>query len=130
MQKKADTLTQEYQTLKTKNSDVKNAIRKHNREVKKLEKFFTMEFESVEPMKITDDLYTVITPKDRAIVTLFSIFSGSVKIKIKTKDDAIKYLKRFNAINYLRDIVIDNTFKRRDGYKIHTFTMQIKADNE
>ena len=130
MQKKADALTQEYQTLKTKNSDVKNAIRKHNREVEKLENFFKIEFEPVEPLKITDDLYKIITPKDKATVARFSVTNGFVKIKIKTKDDAIKYLKRFNAIGYLTDVVIDNTFKQKDGYKIHTFTMKIKADNE
>ncbi len=130
MQKKEDALTQEYQTLKTKNSNVKNAIRKHNREVEKLEKFFKTEFEPIDPLKITYDLYKIITPKDKATVSFFSVTNGIVKIKIKTKDDAIKYLKRFNAIAYLTDIVIDNTFKQRDGYKIHTFTMKLKAENE
>ena len=130
MQKKADALTQEYQTLKTKNSDAKDAIRKHNREVEKLEQFLTTEFQPVEPLKITHDLYKVITPKDKATVDFFSVTNGIIKIKIKTNDDAIKYLKRFNAISYLTGVVIDNTFKHRDGHKVHTFTMRIKADNE
>ena len=130
MQNKEDALTQEYQTLKTKNADVKNAIREHNRKVKKLEQFFKTEFEPVEPLKITYDLHKIVTSKDMATVTFLSVTNGNVKIKIKTNDDAIKYLKRFNAIGYLTNVVIDNTFKPRSGYKIHTFTMKIKANNE
>ncbi len=130
LQKKADTLTQEYQILKTENSDVKNAIRTHNREVESLEQFLKTEFEPVEPFKIAYDLYKMITPKDKATVDFLSITNGIVKIKIKSNDNAIKYLKRFNAVSYLTDVVIDNTFKHRDGYKIHTFTMKIKEVNE
>lgn len=130
LEKKVDNLTQKYQTLKTKNSNAKNLIRKHNIEVIKLEQFFKTEFEPVEPFKIVYDLYKIIPPIDKATVTFLSITNNNIKIRIKTKDDAIKYLKHFNAISYLTDIVIDNTFKRRDGYKVHTFTMKIKADNE
>lgn len=130
MQKKADILTKEYQTLKAKNADVKSAIRTHNQEVERLEQFFTTEFEPVEPFKASYDLYKIITSQDEATVNFFSVTNGIVKIKIKTNDNAIKYLKRFNAITYLKDVVIENTFKHRGGYKIHTFTMKIKADNE
>ncbi|ADN08322.1 hypothetical protein [Sulfurimonas autotrophica] len=130
MQKKADILTQEYQTLKTKNSDVKNAIRKHNQEVDKLEQFVKTEFVPVEPFKVTYDLYKIIKSEDKATVSFFAVTNGIVKIKIKTNDNAIKYLKRFNAIAYLKDVVIENTFKQRDGYKIHTYTMKIKATHE
>lgn len=130
MQKKVDTLTKEYQTLKTKNSNVKNAIRKHNQEVDKLEQFFATEFEAVEPFQATNDLYKIILPKDKATVNFFSVTNDTVKIKIKTKDNAIKYLKRFNDIKYFKDIVIENTFRQRDGYKIHTYTMKVKADHE
>jgi hypothetical protein len=130
MQKKVDELTQEYQILKTKNSNVKNAIREHNREVEKLEQFFKTEFGAVEPFKATFDLYKIILPKDEATVSFFSFTNGIIKIKIKTKDNAVKYLKRFNASAYLKDIVIDNTYKQSDGYKVHTYSMKIKAENE
>lgn len=130
LEKKVSNLTKEYQILKTKNSSIKTAIQKHNREVKKLKQFFKTEFEPIEPFKIIYDLYKIITPKDKATITFFSLTNSSIKIRIKTNDDAIKYLKRFNTISYLTNIVIDNTFKHKDGYKIHTFTMKIKVDNE
>ena len=129
MEQKEQALMQEYQTLKTKNTDLKNSIRLHNKEVKQLEDFFRAEFVPVEPFTVVYDLYKVITPKDKAIVTFLSVNNNNIKIKIQTNDSAIKYLKRFNAINYLKDVVIDNTFKHRSGYKIHTFSMKIKGDD-
>ena len=130
LEKKVDNLTQKYQILKTKNSNIKNVIRKHNREVKKLERFFKAGFEPIEPFKVVYDLYKIIPPKDKAVVIFLSITNNNIKIRIKTKDNAIKYLKHFNAISYLTDIVIDSTFRDSNGYKVYTFTMKIKADHE
>ena len=130
LQKKENTLLQKYQTLKTKNTDVKNAIRKHNKEVEKLERFFQKEFVPIGPFKITHDLYKIITPKDKATITFLSIVDTHILIKIKTTDGSIKYLERLNHIPYLRDIVIDSTFNHRNGYKTYAFSMRIKADHE
>jgi len=130
LQKKQDTLMKEYQTFKTKNSEIKNAIRKHNKTVEKLQKFLKTEFEPVDPFGVVYDLYKVITKKDEATVEYFSFNNNNIKVKIKTHDNAIKYLKRFNTISYLKDVVIENTYKQSDGYKLHSYTMKIKEEDE
>ena len=130
LEKRADALMQEYQKLKNQNSKTKSAIRKHNEEVEKLENFFQKEFDPIDPFKVIYDLSKVITPKDKATVTYLTITNGRIKIRIESDDDAIKYLKRFNAIPYLEEIVIENTFKPRNGHKMHTYTMKIKAVHE
>jgi len=130
MQKKVNALTQEYQSLKSKNSKLKNAIRTHNRDVEKLQSFLEKEFAPVEPFKVVNGLYEVIKPDDKSSVNFLSITNGMIKIKIQTKDNAIKYLKRFNSVPYLTDIILDNTYKPRNGKKVDTFTMKIKSDHE
>lgn len=129
MQKKVDILTQKYQTLKAKNTKVKSAIQKHNQGVQKLERFFKTEFEPIEPFKITGDLYKIITPKDKATVIYLSVANGNVNIRIKTRDNALKYLNRFNAVAYLNNVIIENTLQLQNGYNIFTYSMTIKANN-
>lgn len=130
LEKRADALMQEYQKFKNQNSKTKSAIRKHNEEVEKLEDFFQKEFDPVDPFKVVFDLSKVVAPRDKATVTYLTITNGRIKIRIESDDDAIKYLKRFNAIPYLEEIVIENTFKPRNGHKMHTYTMKIKAAHE
>jgi len=130
MQKKIDALTQEYHSIKSQNLKFKNAIRRHNKDVKRLQDFLHNQFTSIEPFKAINSLYKVIKPKDKSHVTFLSVVNGVLTIKIQTNDNAIKYLKRFNSLPYFTDIILQNTYHPVNTEKIITFTMKLKSRHE
>jgi len=128
IEQKIENLTQKYQELKSKNTTVKQAIKKHNKAVKLYEEFVVKELHSEDPYKCVYDMYSVITQKDKATINSIDITNNSIRLSINTHDDAIKYLKRLNKIKYFKNVVIQNTHRKRDGSKIITFFIYMKEN--
>ena len=126
MQQKVEALTQEYQKLKSKNIVVKQAIRKYNQNIKQYERFVKDELHFQDPYKVVYDLYDVIKPTDKAIIKSIDITNNTMRLVINTKEGTIKYLKRLNKIDYFKNVVIQNSYKRRDGIKTITFFIEMK----
>ncbi|NPA60575.1 MAG: hypothetical protein GXO30_08990 [Epsilonproteobacteria bacterium] len=86
MQNTIDKLTQTYNNLKVKNSKVKNAIRIHNQDVEKFEKFIKQELYYQDPIKILASLNKVIHKGENAKIKYLSISPRYMKINIQTKE--------------------------------------------
>jgi len=127
LENKIELLMENYQQLKNKNSKVKQVIYQHNEKVKRLNKFIKDELYYQDPIKIISLLSKVIYPNDDAKITFLSITPNTMKIKIKTKDSAIKYFKRLNALGYFKNILIENTYKQQNGEKIYTYFLSLKV---
>lgn len=127
LEEKVDTLTQEYQALKSKNVVVKQAIKKYNSDIQHYEEFEKKELQFHDPYKVIDDMYSVVLPKDKAIITSLEISNDTMRLLLETKEDTIKYLKRLNKIKYFKNVVIEGTHKQQNGTKKIIFFIEMKA---
>jgi len=127
MQQTINTLTQKYQTLKKQNTKTKEAVRHHNQTVRKLNSFVKHELSNINPLQVLYDLNKIILPTNKAKIIYLDIASNLVNLRIQTKnDDGIKYLQRLNKLAYVKEVIITNTFKRRDGVKVFSYAITLK----
>jgi len=127
MQSTIDKLTHQYHQLKKQNTQLKQAIKKHNQEVGHLNELINTELNHYDPMQILASLRKIIHKNDKAKITALTISTNSMKITIKTKDDAIKYFRRLEQLGYFKDISISNTHKMKTGEKLYTYSLVLKA---
>jgi len=131
MQKKIDVLLEKYHTLKEHNSDIKKAIHKHNAEIRKYKAFEEQELNTPEPYKILYDFSKVIKKDDKAILKSFEFTNDTLQITLETKDGAIKYLKRLNAMPYFKNVVIQNSYKnKKTGAKSIRYSIELEGLND
>ena len=127
LQKKIDTLTQTYRSLKTKNSFVKKSIKEHNQKVKKLKIFAKNELNYLDSIKFIVSLEKIIEKDEKAKVVYINMHTNSIQIRIETKEKAIKYFRRLDTLGYFKDIIIENTHRKRDGTKVYSYALVPKV---
>ena len=127
MEQNIKKLTNQFEKLKQQNSSTKEQIRAYNNKVRALQDFVQKTLQTPDPFVILDALYKVITPKDKAKLTLFSFDNSGVQIRIQTKEDAIKYLNRLNNIEFFKSVVIQSSYtNRRTKEKTYVFAITLK----
>ena len=126
MQQNIENLTTEYQQLKSQNTKIKQHIHHYNASIKEYDDFAKKELHFQDPFKVVYDLYDVIKPEDKATIKSLDISNNTLRLLINTKEGAIKYLKRLNKIDYFKNVVIQNTYKRRDGLITIAYYIELK----
>lgn len=121
MQQHVEQLTKEYNALKMKNKKTKSLIKKHNRNVDDLQKLLNTEFVSRDPFSVLYSMGDIIKKGEDTTLLALQIQKNRVILKIKSKQSAIKFLKRLNALAIFNNVIIENTFKMRDNYKVYTY---------
>jgi len=126
MEKKVESLTQEYQALKSKNIKIKKAIRNYNNNVERYEIFVQEELHFQDPYKILYEMYNIIKKKDKAHIKSIEITNNNIRLLIETKEDAIKYLNRLNKVQYFKSVIIQGSHKKKSGIKTIIFFIEMK----
>ena len=119
---------QEYLSLKKQNTTVKKAIREHNQKIDEMKNFIQKNIYIQDPFSIIYALYSVITPKDKATIDFLEITQNTMRLRLKTNENPIKYLNRFNKLPFFTNVIIQNSFKRKN-IKTITYILEIKSYN-
>ena len=118
-------LVAEYRQLKTHNLPLKKALRRYRREIRFFDELRREVYGSPDPVAALYALYDIIHPEDHVTLTAFRMHGDRLRIQMATRDDALKYLKRFNADPRFEEVLLANTHKRRDGTRIYGLRMRV-----
>jgi len=130
MKEKQNQLQEKFLELKTKNRVLREAIHKHNQEIDAYRIFLQHEIHSRDPYAVLYKLYDVITKDDKAVLKSLEVFENSVKIKIETNEDPIKYLEKLNKVTIFENVVLENVKKFKKRKNIINYSLRLKDINE
>ena len=129
MEQKVETLTQTYHTLKQKNQTIKKAINTHNKNVEKLKTFANEELMFQDPVVILSSMYDVFLPEDNTTIKQFRQHGERISLQVESEGNPVKYLNRLNKTGNFSNVIIKDSFAKKDNKKILIYDLHIKKLN-
>ncbi len=130
LQSQIERLKENYIAQRDKNKKISQDIRKHNKDVKKWQEFVNKELLYTDPLTVLNDIYKIIKPKEKATLQDVSVNEKDVTLKLQTNLSPVIFLNRLSKIPYIQTVIIQNSFKQRNGNKIITYTIALKPLKE
>ena len=123
-------LQDKYIVEKSKNAEIREALNKHNKEIKKYKEFFDKELLYIDGFEVLSKLYGIFKPDEKANLKFISLNGLNLRIQVQTELDSVEILNRLNTISYFKEVVIQSTHKPRNKMKVVTYTITLKSLKE
>ncbi len=130
LQNEIERLKETYVTQRDKNKEISQGIRRHNKEVKKWKNFIDKELFYPDAVAVLDSIYKIIKPTEKVSIKDISINQGNVTLKFQTDLNPILFLNRLSQNKYVKDVIIQNSYKPRNAAKIITYDIALKPLKE